>query len=521
MSADAEAADVDGFATGAGNVGPDRGRAQAADRGAARSGQAVSTARTVLHVRARLGTDRAHDLVAEIVPSVTVGAFADAVAARVGAPLAPDRHARAHRHDAARRPAPARGGCAQRRHAHARPRRAPKQPHDVQARFDLVVVGGPVAGKIVSLPAGTFMIGRDESCDVTLDGPVDVAQAPAREGGPGHGHGGRPGFEQRHVRPATSPLRHHEAHTLTNGERLRLARSLISHPPEPPAPRRARRRRRRQRRLQPPAARPAPLAPAEVPASRPTRQADQGPAPARRQPRAAADGRGHVPRDQEPADAAVHGADAGAGDLDLGRGPPRRQEGQRGGSSRTGRRSCASSTSSSRAADVEEEHERNAAAPDAGELIHRAVSHTADLWERRPTDPDFLHLRVGTADQPARYEVTVESGGEDNLRQRGQQLEGHHRTVPAAPVLVAVPEAGAVGLGGSPQGVTALSRWLLAQAVTLHSPRELMIAAAVREELVPELGWLKWPPHTPPARSPLEGEPLAVGPARRAGWSRR
>ena len=45
----------------------------------------MSAARTVLRVRARIGTDRAHDLTAEIAPGVTVGAFADAVAARVGA----------------------------------------------------------------------------------------------------------------------------------------------------------------------------------------------------------------------------------------------------------------------------------------------------------------------------------------------------------------------------------------------------------------------------------------------------
>ena len=144
---------------------------------------------------------------------------------------------------------------------------------------------------------------------------------------------------------------------------------------------------------------------------------------------------------------------------------------------------------------VTEERERNLGAPDAGELVHRAVSHSADLWERRPTDPDFLNVRIGTADQAAQYDLSLESGGEENQRKRATDLDAKHRMIPAAPVMVAVPDAGAVGLGGAPQGVIALSRWLLVQAITLHSPRELAIAVGVRSELVSEFGWLKWAPH--------------------------
>ena len=145
----------------------------------------------------------------------------------------------------------------------------------------------------------------------------------------------------------------------------------------------------------------------------------------------AADGRGHVPRDQEPADAAVHGADAGAGDLDLGRGPPRRQEGEPPSSSRAGRRSWPSSTSSCSDRRPRRSDERNAAAPDAGELVHRAVSHTADLWERRPTDPDFLHLRIGTADQPARYEVVRSSpAARRTCASAPRRSRGKHRDDP-------------------------------------------------------------------------------------------
>ena len=88
---------------------------------------------------------------------------------------------------------------------------------------------------------------------------------------------------------------------------------------------------------------------------------------------------------------------------------------------------------------LEEERERNAGAPDAGELVHRAISHTADLWERRPVDADFLHLRIGTADQAAQYELVVESGGDEAQRKRATDLDKKHRIIPAAPVMVAMP----------------------------------------------------------------------------------
>ena len=52
----------------------------------------MSAARTVLRVRARIGTDRAHDLTAEIASGVTLGAFADAPEAAFETTLVVMRH---------------------------------------------------------------------------------------------------------------------------------------------------------------------------------------------------------------------------------------------------------------------------------------------------------------------------------------------------------------------------------------------------------------------------------------------
>src|SRR3954449_3748945 len=48
--------------------------------------------------------------------------------------------------------------------------------------------------------------------------------------------------------------------------------------------------------------------------------------------------------------------------------------------------------------------------------------------------------------------------------------------------------------------------------MTLHSPRELAIAAGVRPEGLAELGRVKGGPHAAPPASPGGGEPRAVGP---------
>ena len=200
--------------------------------------------------------------------------------------------------------------------------------------------------------------------------------------------------------------------------------------------------------------------------------------------------------------------------FDLRRGPPRRQEVQRRGAQALGRDARQARPATCARSALEEERERNAGAPDAGEL-----DPPRDLAHRRPVGapagrpglpaPAHRHRRSGGA---------VRGRGRVRRRRRASASARPTSTpssasIPAAPVMVAIPEAGAVGLGGAPPGVIALSRWLLVQAIALHSPRELSIAVGVRPELVTEFGWLKWAPHVAEPGSPLEGEPLAVGPA--------
>jgi S-DNA-T family DNA segregation ATPase FtsK/SpoIIIE len=147
---------------------------------------------------------------------------------------------------------------------------------------------------------------------------------------------------------------------------------------------------------------------------------------------------------------------------------------------------------------------RRALAPSAAELLRRGQNREPGLWERRADDADFLSLRLGSADRPASLTLRLEPGGADDLRREVEQLAAWYATVPLVPVSAPLAELGVLGLCGPPERVGALGRWLAAQAAALHSPRELVIAAAVAPERLAEWEWLKWLPHARVETAPVE-----------------
>ena len=151
---------------------------------------------------------------------------------------------------------------------------------------------------------------------------------------------------------------------------------------------------------------------------------------------------------------------------------------------------------------------RRRAAPAAPELLDRAQQHLDSLWERGRNDHDFAELRLGSADRPSVAELVLEEGGSEALRVEAERLLQAYATVPAVPVTVPVAEIGTLGICGAPDSVAALARFLVLQAATLHSPRDLVVAAAVEPG---GWDWLKWLPHTWEHRGPRAG---SLGPNR-------
>lgn len=160
---------------------------------------------------------------------------------------------------------------------------------------------------------------------------------------------------------------------------------------------------------------------------------------------------------------------------------------------------------------AEEVARRHEEAPDAGEVRRRALERDTSLWERRVGDPDFLGLRVGVATLPRRTVPVIEPGGSDKLRAEVTPQLGEAATVEAVPAIVPFKELGAVGLCGPRATVERLAMAMVTQASVLHSPSDVIVAAALHDGEAEAWDWLKWLPHARSGDLLLGGPQIAVG----------
>ncbi|GAA1894702.1 FtsK/SpoIIIE domain-containing protein [Streptantibioticus ferralitis] len=136
---------------------------------------------------------------------------------------------------------------------------------------------------------------------------------------------------------------------------------------------------------------------------------------------------------------------------------------------------------------------RRTAHPDAASLLLFATGPRRRLWERRITDPDALLLRIGVADLPADIELVPAPGtGSD---EPPPEVPAVHDV----PVLLPFTKLGVVGLAGARPQALVTARWLAAQAVVLHSPRDLsvVVLSSVRDSSG-VWDWARWLPHASP-----------------------
>jgi DNA segregation ATPase FtsK/SpoIIIE, S-DNA-T family len=154
---------------------------------------------------------------------------------------------------------------------------------------------------------------------------------------------------------------------------------------------------------------------------------------------------------------------------------------------------------------------RRGESPDAPELLARLRGLTPAVWERRPADEDFLRLRVGVADLAPRSALRIQDGGDADLRAEADARLVERQSIPSVPLTLDLLHAGVAGLAGGRAAVDGLARWLVAQAAILHSPGELVIMAALTPASVKDWDWLKWLPHQRPDRVGLESGAVAVG----------
>jgi len=131
--------------------------------------------------------------------------------------------------------------------------------------------------------------------------------------------------------------------------------------------------------------------------------------------------------------------------------------------------------------------------PESSEVLRRATAPSVRMWERRPADPDFLHLSAGTGSIDWRPALANSHGERPAEVTRVVAEMSRLELVPA---LLDLADGGVVGITGPRGAALALARSLVCQAAVHHGPADLRIAVLTEPEAVSAWEWVKWLPHT-------------------------
>ena len=145
-------------------------------------------------------------------------------------------------------------------------------------------------------------------------------------------------------------------------------------------------------------------------------------------------------------------------------------------------------------------------------------------WERRRTDPDFLDLRIGVGDRPW-FDLQVPQDPNPTqpfdpaMSAEAEAVRIRHGRVPQMPITVPLDRVGEVAIIGPRDVGLALVRALTVQAVALHAPDDLSIAAAFPADRADDWAWLgssrtSWTTSCSTGRCPRVASPPTC-----PGWS--
>ncbi|MFB8090394.1 type VII secretion protein EccCa [Streptomyces sp. NPDC055992] len=135
----------------------------------------------------------------------------------------------------------------------------------------------------------------------------------------------------------------------------------------------------------------------------------------------------------------------------------------------------------------------------APDQLWSVVAEGRRVWERRSGDADFGLVRIGLGRQPLAVRLCApeEVPGEPEpvCADAVRRFVAVHAALDGLPLCVPLREVYRVRLSGSAAAVRSVARALVAQLVTLHSPRDLVVAVVAAPDAVGCWDWVKWLPH--------------------------
>lgn len=142
--------------------------------------------------------------------------------------------------------------------------------------------------------------------------------------------------------------------------------------------------------------------------------------------------------------------------------------------------------------------------PSAADCVAAIPERGGLIWSRRPENPEFLQLRLGTGMIASHIEPDYRVGeGLADLAVEAETLARTARSLDDAPVIVDLRSVGSVGICGRREIAEGLAKALVVQLASLHSPAEALICCLTCSAHRPCWQWIEWLPHTSSAHSPL------------------
>ena len=139
-------------------------------------------------------------------------------------------------------------------------------------------------------------------------------------------------------------------------------------------------------------------------------------------------------------------------------------------------------------------------APTLRQCLGMAQRVDRRLWERMPSDRDFLSLRVGLGEEPLRAKVQTPKMGfvleEDSFTRMPQQLAEKYQTVREIPVLCDLYQVPSLGILGSRGRTLAALHTLIVQITTYHGYDDVKLVVLFPQEEREQWRWMRWLPHT-------------------------
>ncbi|GAB08895.1 putative FtsK/SpoIIIE family protein [Gordonia araii NBRC 100433] len=139
------------------------------------------------------------------------------------------------------------------------------------------------------------------------------------------------------------------------------------------------------------------------------------------------------------------------------------------------------------------------------------------MWERRHSDPDFAHLRVGVGSQRlATRLVPAEMAPPEDLEPVAmvalRRFLRAHAAVHRLPIAVSMRGFPVVAVDGPADSARALVRAMLVQLAVWHGPDQVRIAIAAHPDRWTDWDWIKWLPHAARPDRPEDDAHLGAPP---------